>query len=259
MRTAKRSRAEETAARAAAATRGGRSPTRPFPGGEITLARAQRLGHKVGASVTGQSSTPRNVVQRERYKVKERGSPPYGWLAPLATFLDEVAGAGNWGFSGSFAMYCWAWFKDGEARTPDDIDLLVAPGKFDEVMRALFERYGIAGKWRGLGRDDVNTTIKAEVEVVALDKEESKLPVSIDIILAGGAFGKIDEIHRVELERGTTLPLLSIKSLIGSKKEADFLNQMQLAFEAEEGTGTGEREKTKAEKDIEMLEALDAL
>jgi len=60
-------------------------------------------------------------------------SPPYGWLTGLAVYLNERAGKGNWAFTGSFAMYCWAWMKDGQARDPHDIDILVAADKFENV------------------------------------------------------------------------------------------------------------------------------
>ena len=46
----------------------------------------------------------------------QRTSPPYGWLTGLAGYLNQELGKGNWAFTGSFAMFCWAWKVDGQVR-----------------------------------------------------------------------------------------------------------------------------------------------
>src|SRR4051794_32025033 len=81
-------------------------------------------------------------------KLRQSDSPPYGWLTGLAGYLNEQVGRGNWAFTGSFAMYCWAWTLDGQAREPQDIDVLINNG---DNLRLV--AYGLRAKYPDVNGD----------------------------------------------------------------------------------------------------------
>jgi hypothetical protein len=185
------------------------------------------------------------VVQREKYRVRDHDSPPYGWLTGLADWLNKEAGIGQWAFTGSFAMYCWAWMKNGEARSPEDIDILVHSDKFEGVAFGLnSEFHGNEGTmgFRPPGPQDQMARIRdASLNVVRLNGSNFQIQTDVDILRSGGEFGEIENI--VFLDIAKRFPVLPIADLI-SRKEAIAENYH------------GDAEEQKALEDIELLSAL---
>ncbi|MEM8931040.1 MAG: hypothetical protein AAGE94_07685 [Acidobacteriota bacterium] len=183
-------------------------------------------------------------IQRDNYRARDRDSPPYGWLQGLAAILNETAGVGSWCYSGSFALFCWAWVKDGDARDPGDVDILVADDKFHQVVAALAER-GKQGRTH-TGYTPVDLTLK----VVGLDQSETRFPVKIDVQLSGSKYGDVGDL--VQLDKTNNFPVLSIEALIGRKMKASELVRMQREFVDEKEAPP----LSKDEKDLTLLEAL---
>lgn len=171
-------------------------------------------------------------------------APSYGWLTGLAVYLNQVAGKGNWAFTGSFAMFCWAWMKDGKAREPEDIDILVAANKFENVA------YGLNSKLN-TRREPFSppNPISAKARVPAVLQVGSGVPeqiqeksIGIDVLnVHAGRFGNLDNI--VFLNNNDHFPVVPIAELI--QRKIDIRND----------TGKSE-EREKAEKDLAFLKSL---
>lgn len=174
----------------------------------------------------------------------QRPSPPYGWLTGLAVYLNQTAGKGNWAFTGSFAMYCWAWIKDGQARNPNDIDILVAADKFENAA------YGINAKFntrRASFNPPNPRAARATVHGILFvgsgspeTIEEREVDIDILNVLAG-RFGTLE--HMVFLNNNDNFPVLPIADLIARKQ--NILKDT-----------SKEEEIRKAEKDIAFLQGL---
>jgi hypothetical protein len=176
--------------------------------------------------------------------MQHKAAPPYGWLTGLAVYLNENAGRGNWAFTGSFAMYCWAWMKDGQARDPEDIDILVSAARFENVA------YGINGKFKKPGENfsppnprSRMATVQGILHVGSGTPEVIQArEVKIDILnVLAGDFGNLEKV--VFLSDNDRFPVLPIGDLIARKENIL--------------TSTGKKEEIlKAKQDIAFLKGL---
>lgn len=189
----------------------------------------------------------RQVAQRKPYKVQEKGAPPYGWLHELSDWLNNELGSGNWAFTGSFAMYCWAWRLDGIARTPKDVDIVVRKKKVADISFELFGKYesqndNFYPPGTNAKHSTVNISVKKENET---DNVITHLPVKIDILAESKTFGSLSNGDFSD----QNFPLLSIEDLIGRKQNI----KSELG---DSNSKKSNKERNKAERDIILLNNL---
>lgn len=204
------------------------------------LAKQSFPSYAVSHNVPNNLNSYQPVAQLEPYNVRERGAPPYGWLTGLAIWLNKTAGKGNWAFTGSFAMYCWAWVKDGKARAPNDIDILVKGNKFSDVAYGLNDVF--EGNFSPPGSNTKKSTVKIVLDVIELNEDVTQYPTHIDILREGARFGSLENIAFL----GDNFPVTTIADMTARKE----------SIQSEFGNWSDPDDVAKTEEDLLILQGL---
>lgn len=137
-------------------------------------------------------------------------APKYGWLTGLTDYMNREFPE-KWAYTGSFAMYCHASARNTECREPGDIDIVVP--KVSDVWFKL--RAALDGKQSG---PPGMATQKAAIEGAKLYVDGTDLAtVKIDVLAAGGKFGKLDDVI-IYHQQTTILRVLSLTALLRTKQ-----------------------------------------
>jgi hypothetical protein len=128
-------------------------------------------------------------------------APSYGWPIQVRDLVEQTA-PGQWMFTGSFAMFCYATVQSQPCRDPADIDILVKTARLQsQVIAALSQAFG--GTAHGDHADGCHLGASR---------------VKIDVGVESATHGQIDADCLPIVVDGNNFPLISVTKLQASKR-----------------------------------------